>query len=383
MNLLAPYRSAIRFTVILTACVALSLWLSRYIPECLFSQFISPALFACTVAVALSGAWLIFRHTGDLRFRRMWGFSLLVWGVIDLAYLVLYIAAPSQVMDMGAYKLTTLELLLGNLLGWVLLLYPTEALRPGWMTWKKALWQLLPMFALVALDYAVPLNLQPVISLYPVVLVALLFTHMRAYENWCEENFSTLDYIDVQWIMRYLVMGVLVGLVYMYICLSHSPTRGFTQLWLTIFMFIYSTEQILFRKDPWTMLRRTEKEKEEVVTPAPEPNAAYRQALEAWMEREKPYCNPDFRLTDLAQVLPLNRTYLSQFIRDTYGCTFYQFVNRYRVEEAMRLKRGNPGLKAQDVSARCGFSSPTVFSRTFAAVTGFTPREWAKKIHAA
>ena len=382
MSTFAPYKSTIRFTVILTACVALSLWLSRYIPECLFSQFISPALFACTVAVALSGAWLIFRHTGDLRFRRMWGFSLLVWGVIDLAYLLLYIAAPSQVMDMGAYKLTTLELLLGNLLGWVLLLYPTEALRPGWMTWKRALLQLMPMFALVALDYAVPLNLQPVISLYPFVLVALLFTHVRAYKNWCEENFSTLDDIDIQWIMRYLVMVVLVGVVYLYMCVTHSPTRGFTQLWLTIFMFVYSTEEILFRKDPWLMVRRSEIEKP-LETGNLQRNAELRKKLEAWMEREKPWSNPDFRLTDLAQVLPMNRTYLSQFIRDTYNCTFYQFVNRYRIEEAMRLKRENPALKIQEVSSRCGFSSPTVFSRTFTAVTGLSPRAWAKKIHAA
>lgn len=106
------------------------------------------------------------------------------------------------------------------------------------------------MFALVALDYAIPLSLQPLISLYPVVLVLFLFTHVRAYNSWCQENYSTLDDIDVQWIMRYLLMTMLVGLVYMYMCLSHHPTRGFTQLWLTIFMFVYSTEQILFRKDP-------------------------------------------------------------------------------------------------------------------------------------
>ena len=147
MSRFTQYSSVIRFAVILTACVVASLWLSRYIPETLFNNHLSPALFACTVIVALVGAWMIFRHADGLRFRKAWGWTLLVWGIIDAAYLILFIAAPRQVMDMAAPKLTTLELLLGNILGWVLLLYPTEALRPGWLNWKMVLWQLLPMFA--------------------------------------------------------------------------------------------------------------------------------------------------------------------------------------------------------------------------------------------
>lgn len=380
--MLAPYKSVIRFAAILSACVALSLWLSRYIPEALFNNQLSPILFACTVAVAFSGAWVIFRHTDKLRFRTAWGWTMLVWGVMDSAYLFFYITAPKQVMDMGAPNLTTLELLIGNILGWVLLLYPTEALRPGWMNRKKALWQLLPMFALVALDYVLPLNLQLVISLYPVFLVSVLFTHVRAYNNRCEENYSNLDDFDVQWIMRYLVMTVLVGLVYMYMCYSHHPTRGFTQLWLTILMFVYSTEQILFRKDPWSMLRQAdteEKPQENVDLPKQE----LRKKLEDWMEKEKPYANPDFQLSDLGEVLAMNRTYLSQFIHSEYGCTFYQFVNRYRIEEAKRLRKEHPELKVQEISALCGFSSPAVFSRTFAGITGMTPREWARKIDSA
>ena len=369
------------FTAVLTAFVVLSIWLSGFISANTFEKVISPALFACTVTAALVGAWIVLRHTDGLRFRRMWGVTLLVWGSIDSAYLLCLAFAPYNIMDMGAYKLSTLELLFGNILGWVLLLYPTAALRPGWLTWKKALWQLLPMAVLVVLDYIIKASLQTVLALYPVVLVCLLFTHVRAYKKWCEDNYSTLDRIDVQWIMRYLVMVVLVGAMYMYMCLTHSPTRGFTQLWLTIFMFVYSTEQILFRKDPWKMVRHTDKEVH--IQTGNMPNAELRNKLEAWMETEKPFLNPDFQLIDLGEVLPMNRTYLSQFIHTEYGCSFYHFVSHYRIEEAKRLITEKPELKIQEISALCGFSSPTVFSRTFASVTGKTPREWAKEIHSA
>jgi AraC-like DNA-binding protein len=94
------------------------------------------------------------------------------------------------------------------------------------------------------------------------------------------------------------------------------------------------------------------------------------------METEKPYRNPEFRLLDLQQILPINRTYLSQLINTEYGCNFYQFVTNYRIEDAKRLMTEHPEWKLQDIAEQCGFSSPVVFSRTFTRETGMTPSEW-------
>lgn len=370
------------FFIITTVCVALSLWLSRYIPAGAFEEILSPLLFTTTVTVAFFGSFLVFKHADGLRIRRVWGWTLLIWGLIDSTYIVGHIFARSQVMDMSAQHITTMELLLGNLLGWVLLMYPTEAVRPGWLSVKTGLWQVLPMYVLIGLDYLIPLSLRPLIALYPFALLPLLITHVRTYKNWCEENFSTLDAFDVQWIVHYLWMVTLVGVNYIFICVTQAPARGFTQLWFTIAMFAYSTEQILYRKDPWEMVRGREKAEE------PEPEAvssqdALRQKLDLWMEQEKPYVNPAFQLSDLGAVLPMNRTYLSQFIKAEYGCTFYQFVSRYRVAEAKRLKLEQPELKMDEVAARSGFSSRTVFSNVFTREEGVSPREWFKKCNPA
>ena len=190
-----------------------------------------------------------------------------------------------------------------------------------------------------------------------------------------------MDNIDVHWIIRYCIMLVIIGINYTYMCIAQDHTRGFTQQWFVIYMIVYSTEQILYRKDPWQRLRTIEPEAEPTEaepTEAEQPYAAYKATLETWLEKEKPYCNPDFQLTDLRQVLPLNRTYLSQFINDTYGCSFYQFVNRYRIEEAKRLMNENPEMKLTDVAVRSGFSSLSVFSRAFSRETGLSPSEWSK-----
>ena len=382
------YKYEERFFLILAVCVALSLWLSHYISDSYFDHVIAPILVSCSTLVAFVGAWLIFRHSEGLRVRKVWGYTLLVWGMVDGVYLVCWFIAPMTVMNMGASQLSTHELLIANLLGWLLLFYPTEALRPRWLTLKNALWQLLPICVLVALDYVVPFDLAPIITLYPLILLTLLISHVRAYKIWCEQHFSALDNIDVRWIMRYLIMIVLIGLVFFYMCIIHHHTRAFTQLWLVLFLFIYGTEQILFRHDPWEMVQQSEKSdlamhenshlKSDSSSSSQDSNATLRASLEHWMESEKPYLNSDFRLIDLRQVLPMNRTYLSHFIHAEYGCTFYQFVNHYRIEEAKRLLE-NPDMKIGEVSAHCGFSSPTVFGRIFHQITGITPREWSKK----
>ena len=97
-----------------------------------------------------------------------------------------------------------------------------------------------------------------------------------------------------------------------------------------------------------------------------------------WMEQEKPYLNPDFQLLDLRAVLPMNRTYLSRFIRDEFGCTFYKLVNRYRIDEAKRLMKENPKQTIEEIAARSGFSSRSSFTQTFTKETGLSPREWSK-----
>lgn len=378
MNLINHYRAEFRFILILVAVVALSIWASRFIPDDYFDSAITPILMSASTAVALCCAWITARHTEGYRVRKIWFFTLVLWGLLDGIYVISWVFMGKPVMNMGAYKLTTMELALGNLLGWSLLLFPTEALRPGWLNFRRALLQILPMYALLALDYILPVDLRILVALYPLVLIALLFTHVREYRVWCEDNFSSLEDVDERRIIRYIFVGFAIVAVYTYMCISHEHARGFTQQWLVIFTLIYGTDLTLFRRDPWEQVWESIKNNAPEEAVQLQPNEAYRQALEEWMGKEKPYRNPDFKLVDLQKVLPMNRTYLSQFIHAEYGCSFYLFVNRFRVEEAKRLMTEHPDMKMADVSSNCGFSSPSVFSRTFSTMTGQSPREWRK-----
>ena len=226
MSAISHYKAELRFALILVALTALSIRVSLYVPDEYFDNAITPILMSASTAVALCCAWITSRHTEGYRMRRIWVWTLLLWGLLDGIYVVSWLFMGKPVMNMGAYELTTPELALGNLLGWSLLLYPTEALRPGWMNTRRVLYQLLPMFALVALDYFLPVNLRILVALYPIFLLALLFTHVREYKLWCEDNFSSLEDIDEKSIIRFMCVGFLVALVYFYMCVSHSHVSG-------------------------------------------------------------------------------------------------------------------------------------------------------------
>ena len=375
-NIWFDFKSEVIFGSVLILLTVLSYWLAAYIPEQVFEDYINPIEYIGTSAVCFFRAFLLLTHSEHNRLRMSWAAVLLVWGCVDVViWAMRYILHIKMIGGTPSDPLFNASVTLGNTLAFMLFIYPTQVLRPGWLNWRRSVLLLLPMLLLGVVDYIVPANLLLLIMVYPVLIFLTLCWHLRKYRQWCEDNFSTLDDIDAQWIVRYLTMLALAGLAFYFIVFWYVPNRMFTQQWLFLLMFTYTTERLLYRPDPWKRLRNTVGEEEE------EPNSANanRAKLEAWLEQEKPYCNPDFQLTDLRKVLPLNRTYLSQLINAEYGCSFYQWVNGLRINEAKRLMTEQPEIKIHEVAKLSGFSSPVVFSRVFIRETGIAPSKWGQK----
>ena len=80
--------------------------------------------------------------------------------------------------------------------------------------------------------------------------------------------------------------------------------------------------------------------------------------LEAYMQKEKPYRNPKFKITDMTRDLNTNRTSLSSLINRTYGVNFSRFINRYRLEELHQLKSNpaNKNMSEASLTNMAGFS---------------------------
>jgi AraC-like DNA-binding protein len=104
----------------------------------------------------------------------------------------------------------------------------------------------------------------------------------------------------------------------------------------------------------------------------------------AHMNDKKPFLDPELTLSTLARQLSLNRSQLSQLINDGMGDNFYNFVNKFRVEEVKKLmvdpKYDN--LNMLGLALEAGFKSKSTFNLIFKRFTGLTPSEYKKNLSA-
>ena len=98
--------------------------------------------------------------------------------------------------------------------------------------------------------------------------------------------------------------------------------------------------------------------------------------IEEVMRREKPFLQPDLRVSDLARLLLTNRDYISKAIRLDKGMSFNEYVNRLRIEHAITLMKNNPQIPVLELSIKSGYTSQASFFRNFKQFTGTSPKQF-------
>ena len=92
------------------------------------------------------------------------------------------------------------------------------------------------------------------------------------------------------------------------------------------------------------------------------------------MDRDKPYCDPDFNRDTMAALLNTNRTYLGSAIRKyADGLTISEFITRYRLRYAAALLVGRPDMNINDTGLMAGFNSRSTYNRLFRNFFGVSP----------
>ena len=104
-------------------------------------------------------------------------------------------------------------------------------------------------------------------------------------------------------------------------------------------------------------------------------------ALETLMTRQHIYTDNLLTKDKVAEMLGTNRTYLSQTINELTGKTFTQYINDYRIQDAIRiLSDSNNRISTKNLSTELGFSSTTTFYKQFQAATGMTPAQYRNQV---
>jgi len=106
----------------------------------------------------------------------------------------------------------------------------------------------------------------------------------------------------------------------------------------------------------------------------------YLQKLLGFMEREKPYLDPDLTLEQLAKRVSIPSRSLTTVLNEYLNRNFYDFINSYRVKESTGiLLEKSPRYKTVlEVLYEVGFNNKSSFNIAFKKHNGMTPTEYRK-----
>jgi len=200
-----------------------------------------------------------------------------------------------------------------------------------------------------------------------------------------QQELSNIEHVDVSWlnVFLYAFIVVFVILVIMFAGIIHNfGTEWLNPLVsvvfaLSIFVLGYKGlfQQSIFSNTD--VPENIESISEETIKPK-NIDVALSYNLQKYMEAYNPHRDFELTLTSLAKQVNMSRNQLSEVLNCSLGCNFYDFVNKYRVEDVKQLMV-NPKYKDYTIIAiafEAGFPSKSTFNTVFKKFTGLTPSEY-------
>jgi len=222
--------------------------------------------------------------------------------------------------------------------------------------------------------------------IYYLFAVRLIFQ----YKKHLTETSSNIDRVYYQWLLLY--SSVLIVPI---LSLTLVALTQYELISITFFAFSYSFlilsvyiailfKPTLFQRFPNRMESSTTideaRKKYENSNLQDQQKERLVKRLIAFVEKEKPYLEPELTLGQLSEQVDIPVHYLSQIINEKMEQTFGDFINRYRIEraKAMLLDKQYEQYTIISTAYEAGFNSKTAFYSAFKKFTGKTPSQYRK-----
>ncbi len=100
------------------------------------------------------------------------------------------------------------------------------------------------------------------------------------------------------------------------------------------------------------------------------------------LNEERIYRQNDITLQKLAESLETTRHNASQIINEHFDLNFFELINKYRIEEAKELLKGerDKNFTIIDVAYEVGFNNKVTFNKSFKKYNQITPSEYIKSL---
>ncbi len=224
---------------------------------------------------------------------------------------------------------------------------------------------------------------------------------VRAYNNKIRNSYSNIERINLNW-LRHLTIGLSIvwGVVVISYVVSAVSTKDIEMdymIYMTASVLIYSIGYLSLRQpqifEP--VIQKSETEPAQESTTKTGEGTSYKKSgltdeeaqnhlknLLQMMDTDKAYLNSDLTLRDLAGKLSMSTHNLSEILNTRLNQNFYDFINRYRVEEVKRRLAENESEKYSllAIAFDSGFNSKAGFNTIFKKQTNTTPSQYRKQL---
>ena len=271
-------------------------------------------------------------------------------------------------------------------------LFLIELTSPGWVRTRRVLLLSAPFLLFLLLHFLANSDLlHTVFTVFFVVFAwsAVLYAmyKSRKYRKAIQETYSNLDDVDISWIWKIIAVFIVCQHVWWAVSDSFDVLAdsfyyvSSLVCWSLVMLGVNRMRALRLPDYPGYDGMQADSEPETAETlNTRKRTSGLEGRLEKLMEDEELYTNPDLTLSNLVDRLGTNRTYLSEYISTELGTTFYDYVNRLRIERKVipMLLKGNNNYSLEFIAEQAGFKSLTTFRRAFKKLTGLLPSEYMR-----
>ncbi len=308
------------------------------------------------------------------RLKRLCGYILLYWAFLELKDLLFY-AGPFLHNDYFVNLLVLFDMTVIP----VVVCFAMEVVCTGWCTSRRLLVNMLPF--VIAFFFYIFLPSDALFNalfistgLYSVVMIVYFYFAIKRHNRFIKDNFSNTDNVSVGWLTLVALMLVACLVLWTVSCYFESwLVDGCYQLallllWVVILNYVNLHKPVKVHPAP-------------LVKDTDDAESLLGARLEQLMSDDEVWKNPRLSLADLAMQIGTNRTYLSNYLNSNLNTTFYDYINGYRIEAALRMmhEAGSSRTMAE-IAENSGFNSISTFRRVFRRVKGCSFGEYRQRL---
>ncbi len=212
--------------------------------------------------------------------------------------------------------------------------------------------------------------------IYEIAYLGAVKYELRNYRKRLRQHFSNTDKINLTW-LNYMVNIFIItfSLNIISSTIRHSSMNHLDEIAVIfgLFGFFYFINSILLKGLHQNDIFLGSSQEDASVPVNLEMKKELINKLTDHLRKEKSYLRADLTVDQLAVELGIPPRSLSYMINNEMGHSFFDLINKYRVEEAQEEIRKAHDTTILEIMYRVGFNSKSSFNTAFKKFTGVTP----------